>query len=150
MGFKTWFKEGIKDSMKPNAQINVLAGAEQLLPNLQSGNIACMIYKEKAPGVVKISILAQDSQLFRLVDVEWQESAKRSGGKAFLGGTTGALVGGVVGAAAGAAIGGRRRDNSKAFVYVLPMDAEPGEENEITLHIECDKATYSKLAGFRG
>ncbi|MFX3616200.1 MAG: hypothetical protein ACE3JK_01550 [Sporolactobacillus sp.] len=78
---------------------------------------------------------------YRPVSVRWSESSTRSAGTTAAGAIAGGLLGGAVGGIAGAAVGGRKLDNSKA--YVALTDAETGEE--VTLHIRCNAAQYRQI-----
>ncbi|WP_153013425.1 hypothetical protein [Heyndrickxia coagulans] len=93
------------------------------------------------PGEVLIEVGPGMKRAYVPDGIEWEESAKRSGGKAAGGAIVGTVVAGPLGGIAGAAVGGRRRDNSKAYVYLI--DPETGEE--ITLHIRCDQAQYRQI-----
>ena len=52
------------------------------------------------------------------------------------------MVAGPLGTIAGAAIGGRRRDNSKAFLYLI----NPKTQEKVMLHIRCDENNYREIA----
>ncbi|WP_010094454.1 hypothetical protein [Ornithinibacillus scapharcae] len=143
MGFKQWFKEGMKDAMKPQVELVILAGSEQLNAMFPGGFKKTQMYDE-GDGFVKIFVPGAKNIIAKLIDIEWEESAKRSAGKAAVGAIGGTLVAGPLAGVAGAAIGGRRKDNSKAFIYLMD-----DKEKEYVLHIECDKSTYTKIASMR-
>lgn len=133
MGF---FKDifSAKEFARTRINVEVLAGHPDnaRYVNICSGDNPGEVWVEVAPHVKRVYV--PDG-------IEWEESAKRSGGKAAGGAIVGTLAAGPLGGIAGAAVGGRRRDNSKAYVYLI--DPETGEE--VTLHIRCDQAKYQLI-----
>jgi hypothetical protein len=94
------------------------------------------------PGEVVLKcLLGQKAFIFD--GIEWEESGKRSGGKAAVGAIAGTLVAGPIGTTAGAAIGGRRKDTSKAVVYLIELN-DPSITHK--LHIYCNEEQYRKIA----
>ncbi|KQU22147.1 hypothetical protein ASG65_20735 [Bacillus sp. Leaf13] len=80
--------------------------------------------------VIHIPFLSKDK--WRIDGIEWEESARRSGGKP------------AVGSIAGAVVGGRLRDNSKAYVYLINSKTN----EEVSLHIRCTKKQYKEISAF--
>ncbi|WP_259544513.1 hypothetical protein MHI39_20080 [Heyndrickxia sp. FSL K6-6286] len=143
MGLKDIFK----DSLKRRVPLDILSGGNSLNlteKRLAAGIRQAIMIEGKERGEVTIQIPFLSKNVWLLDGIEWEESAKRSAGKA----ATGAIVGGVltggVGAIAGAAIGGRRRDNSKAFVYLI----NPETNEEVAIHIRCDEKQYREISSF--
>jgi len=145
VSLKTWFKEGLKDSFKEQVELEIIAGSEQLNAKFPGGFKKTQMYKE-GNGKVKIFVPGAPNIIAKLVDIEWEEKAKRSLGKGAAGTIAGGLIAGPLGAVGGAAVGGRKKDNSNAFVYLQPEDTD----DELVLHIDCDKKKYTKIASFRG
>lgn len=136
-----------KDAMKRRVSLDILAGGNDLNLTgkpMPAGIRSAVLIESDRRGevVVQIPFLSKDT--WRIDGIEWEESARRSGGKAAGGAIIGTFVAGPLGTIAGAAVGGRRRDNSKAFVYLI--NPETGEE--IGLHIRCTEKQYKEISTF--
>ncbi|SDJ75906.1 hypothetical protein [Salimicrobium halophilum] len=145
MGFKQWFVEGTKDHMKPKVELNIIAGSEKLNAKFPQGFDKTNMFKEKENGVVKIFVPGNDNIRADLKDIVWEKDAERSGGKAAAGAIGGGLVLGPLGAIGGAAVGGRKKDTSSAFLYLQPHE----EDEDMVLHVECDKKMYQQISKWR-
>jgi hypothetical protein len=141
VGLKGFFK----DAMKKRINLDILAGGNGLTEKVLPVPIktAVMIQGDQR-GEVVVQVPFASKTPFKVTGVEWEESATRSGGKAAVGAIAGTVIAGPLGTIAGAAIGGRKKDNSKAFVYLT--NSETGEE--VTLHIRCDEKTYTEINSF--
>lgn len=135
MGLKGFFK----DAMKKRVNLNILAGGNKLNENGIPVKVAVMIQGDQGGEV--LTQIGLTKTPWKLDGIEWEESATRSAGKAAVGAIIGSLAG-PVGTIAGAAIGGRKKDNSKAFVYLI----NPETNEEVTLHIRCDEKTYTEIS----
>ncbi|MFS0776273.1 hypothetical protein ABC255_09725 [Neobacillus sp. 3P2-tot-E-2] len=133
MGF---FKEFFSKENMLRTRINV-----EIIAGHPTNARYCNIASGNKPGEVFLELSAKHKTVYRPIGIEWEESSTRSAGSAAMGALAGKMVGGTVGGIAGAAVGGRKRDNSKAYVYL--EDLETGEE--VTLHIRCDEATYRQI-----
>ena len=80
----------------------------------------------------------------RIDGIEWEESARRSGGKPAAGSILGTALIGPIGTIAGAVVGGSLRDNSKAYVYLI----NPKTNEEVALYIRCTKKQYKEISAF--
>ncbi|MDR7001539.1 hypothetical protein [Neobacillus niacini] len=134
-----------KDAFKQRIELDILSGGNDL--NLTGKQIPGGIRKavmiaEDQRGIVTINIPFLSKDQWKLDGIEWEEGATRSAGKAAGGAIVGTVVAGPLGTIAGAAIGGRKRDNSKAFVYLI--NPETGEE--VTLHIRCNEKSYREIS----
>ncbi len=123
-----------KEFKRERINVEVIAGHPQGARhvNIASGD---------NPGEVLIEVGPGSRKAYTPDGLGWEESATRSGGKAAGGAIAGTLVAGPLGGIAGAAIGGRKRDNSKAYVYLI----DPESNSEVTLHIRCDEAKYRQI-----
>lgn len=139
MGLKGFFK----DAMKKRIPLDVLAGGNALTDKQLGTPIrnAVMIVGDQR-GEVVIDVPFASKTPFKLDGIEWEESATRSAGKAAGGAILGTVVAGPLGTIAGAAVGGRKKDNSKAFVYLI----NPKTGEEVTIHIRCDQKTYTEIS----
>lgn len=136
-----------KDAMKRRVSLDILAGGNDLNltgKQMPAGIRSAVLIESDQRGevVVQIPFLSKDT--WRIDGIEWEESARRSGGKAAGGAIIGTVVAGPLGTIAGAAVGGRRRDNSKAFVYLI----NPETDEEIALHIRCTEKQYKEISTF--
>lgn len=136
-----------KDAMKRRVSLDILAGGNDLNLTgkpMPAGIRSAVLIESDRRGevVVQIPFLSKDT--WRIDGIEWEESARRSGGKAAGGAIIGTFVAGPLGTIAGAAVGGRRRDNSKAYVYLI----NPATEEEIALHIRCTEKQYKEISTF--
>lgn len=137
MGIKSFFK----DAAKRRIALDILAGGNKLTDKQLGTPIkSALMIEGDQRGEVVINVPFASKIPFKLDGIEWEESARRSGGKAAVGAIVGSLAG-PVGTIAGAAIGGRRRDNSKAFIYLI----DPETNEEIAVHIKCDEKKYSEI-----
>jgi hypothetical protein len=136
---------GLKDLFKQRIPIHILSGGQALTKGnggVQSANI--MKGKEQGEIIAKVPFGGGD-YTFRFTSIEWEQSHERSAGKAAAGAIAGKMVGGTAGAIAGAAVGGKKKDTSKAFMYVT----DP-EGNEHEWHIKCDETMYRQLSALVG
>jgi hypothetical protein len=136
-----------KDAMRRKVTLEILSGGNELNltgKKMSAGIRSAVLIETDQRGevVVQIPFLSKDT--WRIDGIEWEESARRSGGKAAGGAILGTVVAGPLGTIAGAAVGGRRRDNSKAFVYLI--NPETGEE--VALHIRCNEKQYKEISAF--
>lgn len=137
-----------KNALKRRINLDILSGGNDL--NLTGKNMptgirnAVMIANEER-GKVEIQIPFLSKDIWLLDGIEWEESATRSAGKAAGGAIIGSMVAGPLGTIAGAAVGGRKRDNSKAFVYLI----NPETNEEITLHIRCTEVQYREISALQ-
>ncbi|WP_019241531.1 MULTISPECIES: hypothetical protein [Bacillus] len=130
--FKSIFAKG--EWTRTRINVEVIAGHPQgaRYVNICNGDNSGEVLIEVAPG---------NRLAYILDDIEWEEQSTRSGGKAAIGAIAGTVVAGPLGTIAGAAVGGRKRDKSKAFVYLI----NPENNEEVTLHIRCDETTYRQI-----
>jgi hypothetical protein len=141
MGFKDLFK----GAMKKRITLDILAGGNDLTAKVLPVPIKnAILIQGDQRGQVIVEVPFASKTPFVLTGIEWEESATRSGGKAAIGAIAGTVIAGPLGTIAGAAIGGRKKDNSKAFVYLT--NSETGEE--VTVHIRCDEKTYTEVNSF--
>jgi len=138
-------KFGWKDFFKARIPVDVLSGGHILTDN------------PAAPQINKVAIMKGDESRevyantlygqkpFTFIRIEWDESHTRSGGKAAVGAIAGTMVAGPLGGIAGAAIGGKKKDTSKAFLYLQDQE---GVEHAV--HIKCDEKLYKQLSAFLG
>lgn len=139
MGLKGFFK----DAMKKRIPLDILAGGNELTDKqLKVPVTKAVLIEGDQRGQVVVEVPFASKTPFVLDGIEWEESARRSGGKAAVGAVAGTLVAGPLGTIAGAAIGGRRRDNSKAFVYLI----NPETNTEVAIHIRCDQKAYTEIS----
>ncbi|KRF63388.1 hypothetical protein ASG99_04475 [Bacillus sp. Soil768D1] len=96
---------------------------------------------QRGEVVVQIPFLSKDTWIN---GIEWEESVRRSGDKAAGGAIIRTVVAGPLGTIAGAAVGGRRRDYSKAVVYLI----NPASDEEVALHIRCTEKQYKEISTF--
>jgi hypothetical protein len=134
-----------KDAFKRKINLDILLGGNDI--NLSGKEMpagirnAVMIDSgERGKVVIQVPFLTKNT--WTLDGIEWEESATRSAGKAAGGAILGTIVAGPLGTIAGAAIGGRKRDKSKAFVYLI----NPETNEEVTLHIRCDEKSYHEIS----
>lgn len=134
-----------KDAFKRRINLDILSGGNDL--NLTGKEMvvgirtAVMVETgERGKVVIQIPFLSKDTWL--LDAIEWEESATRSAGKAAGGAILGTVVAGPLGTIAGAAIGGRKRDKSKAFIYLI----NPETNDEVALHIRCSEGIYREIS----
>lgn len=122
-------------------QIKVLAGGHALTDLDEAKGVlknVALLKGDKSGEVIAVSMYGRKT--FTFDNISWERNETRSAGKAAAGAiVAGALTGGL-GAIAGAAIGGRKKDQSTAFIYLLDED---GKEHEI--HIECTKQLYTEI-----
>lgn len=135
MGLKGFFK----DAMKKRINLEILAGGQHLNEANLPVKVAVLVQGDQQGEV--FTQIGLKKTPWKLDGIEWEESATRSAGKAAVGAIVGSLAG-PVGTIAGAAIGGRKKDNSKAFVYLI----DPETNAEATLHIRCDQKTYMEVS----
>ncbi|HZH58643.1 MAG TPA: hypothetical protein VEY70_03500 [Metabacillus sp.] len=132
MGIKGFFK----DAMKKRIPIDILSGGHILNEKqLPTGIQVATIIQGEERGEVRIEVPFGSKFEYILDGIEWEESARRSGGKAAGGAIVGTLVAGPLGGIAGAAVGGRRRDNSKAFIYVYRKTKRLRNLTQYTLNV---------------
>lgn len=131
-----------KDAMKKRIPLDLLAGGNNLTDKQLGVPVSkAVLIQGDQRGQVTIQIPFASKSPFILDGIEWEESATRSAGKAAVGAIVGSLAG-PVGTIAGAAIGGRKKDNSKAFVYLI----NPETNAEVTIHIRCDQKIYTEIS----
>ncbi|MDP1417149.1 hypothetical protein Q8G35_01850 [Peribacillus simplex] len=136
-----------KDTMKRKISLDILAGGNDLNltgKEIPAGIRSAVMMESDQRGEVVINIPFLSKDKWRIDGIEWEESARRSGGKAAGGSILGAALIGPIGTIAGAVVGGRRRDNSKAYVYLM----NPKTNEEIVLHIRCTKKQYKEISAF--
>lgn len=148
-GFFSKLKDGFKELGMEQIGIKILTGGRELAEdaNEQSFSIAikdAILYRDINTNETFVKIATNKRVPYRIIDIEWEESVTRSAGKAAMGAIAGTVVAGPIGTIAGAAIGGRKRDQSRAFVYLENQDGK-----EFALHIECSKDDYTKIANMR-
>jgi len=78
---------------------------------------------------------------YEVAGIGWQESAKRSAGKAAAGAIIGGVLTGGIGLVAGAAIGGKRKDTSTAVITILDNGIQS------SIYIRCNGKQYEALTG---
>ncbi|TVX92244.1 hypothetical protein [Paenibacillus agilis] len=76
----------------------------------------------------------------KLLEIDWQESGKRSGGKAAAGAIVGTVLAPGIGTIAGAAMGGRRKDTSTA---VIALEAQG---QTYSVYVRCTAAEFKELS----
>lgn len=141
MGLKDLFK----NAMKERINVEIIAGGDALNltgKQLQFGvrNVSMMEGSGRGRVIIEIPFLSKHEWIIDGID--WEESGKRSAGKAAGGAIAGTLVAGPIGTIAGAAVGGRRKDTSKAFIYLI----NPDTNEEVRLHTRCNQDTYAKIS----
>ncbi|WP_370221977.1 hypothetical protein [Cytobacillus sp.] len=136
---------GWKDIFKVRIPITVLAGGQILTDKKLAVPIQSVNFSQgKNPGEIVANVPFAGEKVFNFTNIEWEESHSRSAGKAAAGAIIGSVAG-PVGTIAGAALGGKKKDTSKAFMYLVDQE---GQEHRV--HIKCDEKTYVQLASFIG
>ncbi|WP_176586314.1 hypothetical protein [Priestia megaterium] len=135
-----------KELFRSRIPIQILSGGHVLTDKQIPVPItSASIIKGDNPGEVITEVPFADKKRWHIVNIEWEESSTRSAGKAAAGAIAGTVVAGPIGTIAGAAMGGKKKDTSKAFVYLV------GEDNvEHALHIRCDQKQYTQIASYIG
>ncbi|MFL7944501.1 hypothetical protein ACKA0G_29030 [Priestia megaterium] len=135
-----------KELFRSRIPIQILSGGHVLTDKQIPVPItSASIIKGDNPGEVITEVPFADKKRWHIVNIEWEESSTRSAGKAAAGAIAGTVIAGPIGTIAGAAMGGKKKDTSKAFVYLV------GEDNvEHTLHIRCDQKQYTQIASYIG
>lgn len=133
-----------KEMFRSRVPIQILSGGHVLTDKhipvpIRNANLV----KGDKPGEVITELPFADKKRWHLVNIEWEESSTRSAGKAAAGAIAGTVVAGPIGTIAGAAMGGKKKDTSKAFVYLVDEDGE-----EHALHIRCDQKQYVQIASY--
>jgi hypothetical protein len=134
---------GLKDLFKQRIPVYIMSGGQALTKG-NGGVQSVNILKGKEQGEIIAKVPFGEDYHFKFTDIKWEQSHERSAGKA----AAGAIIGSVAGTAgtiAGAAIGGKKKDTSKAYMYVTDS-----EENEHEWHIKCDEAMYRQLSALVG
>lgn len=131
-----------KDALRRRVYLDILAGGAGISKHGIAVKKAALVEGDERGRV--FTTIARELTPWILDGVEWEESATRNVGKAAGGAIIGTVVAGPLGTIAGAAIGGRKRDNSKAFVYLI----NPESNEEITLHIRCNESEYRQISSF--
>jgi hypothetical protein len=135
---------GLKDLFKQRIPILIMSGGQALTKgNGGATSVNIMKGKEQGEIIAKVPLGGGDFT-FRFTNIEWEESHTRSAGKAAVGAIVGSVAG-PVGTIAGAAVGGKKKDTSKAFMYVTDLE---GHEHQ--WHIKCDETMYRQLSGLLG
>ena len=127
---------------RPRVTVKVLAGGH-VLTDVEEGKSMVnriAIMKGREPGEVEIGTLF-GRKFFKFSRITWERSSERNIGKAAGGAIAGTLIAGPLGTIAGAAIGGKKKDTSTAYVYLID---ENGTEHEV--HIACNKDQYKQIA----
>lgn len=139
MGF---LKNAFKDAMKPRVDIKIIAGGHVLTDKELNVPIKnATLFKGEEKGTVVSQIPFGDKKPFTFKGISWEPASSRSAGKAAAGAIAGTLAAGPLGTIAGAAVGGKKKDESTAFLTLVDRE---GIEHEI--HIECTKQQYSQIA----
>ncbi|MFL0475608.1 hypothetical protein ACH0CI_26870 [Priestia sp. 179-F W1.4 NHS] len=135
-----------KEIFRSRIPIQILSGGHVLTDKQIPVPITSVsLVKGDNPGEVITEVPFADKKRWHLVNIEWEESSTRSAGKAAAGAIAGTVIAGPIGTIAGAAMGGKKKDTSKAFVYLV------GEDNvEHALHIRCDQKQYTQIASYIG
>jgi hypothetical protein len=128
-----------KNAFKRRINLDILSGGQYLNEHSIPVKVAVLVEGDQRGEV--FTQIGLTKTPWKLDGIEWEESATRSAGKAAGGAIVGTLVAGPLGTIAGAAIGGRKRDNSKAFVYLI----NPETNEEVTLHIRCTESQYREI-----
>lgn len=135
-----------KELFRSRVPIQILSGGHVLTDkHIPVPITSASIAKGDKPGEVFTYIPFGSKLTWKLRGIEWEESATRNAGKAAAGAIAGTLVAGPIGTIAGAAMGGKKKDTSKAFVYLI---GEDGKEH--ALHIRCDQKQYTQIASYLG
>jgi hypothetical protein len=133
-----------KEIFRSRVPIQILSGGHVLTDKQIPVPItSASLVKGDNPGEVITEVPFADKKRWYLVNIEWEESSTRSAGKAAAGAIAGTVVAGPLGGIAGAAMGGKKKDISKAFVYLV---GEDGVEH--ALHIRCDQKQYVQIASY--
>lgn len=137
---------GWKELFRQRIQLDILSGGHVLTDKHIPVPIRnTSLVKGDKPGEVITELPFADKKRWQLARIEWAKSGQRSAGKAAGGAIAGSLVAGPLGGIAGAAVGGRRKDTSKAFVYLVGEDGV-----ECKLHIHCDQKQYVMISAMLG
>jgi len=135
-----------KELFRQRVAVKILSGGHNLSKvALPTPIVNASIAKGDKPGEVFTYTAFGGKLAWKLAGVEWEESATRNAGKAAGGAIAGTIVAGPLGGIAGAAVGGRRKDTSKAYVYLV---GEDGVEH--ALHIHCDQKQYVMISAMLG
>lgn len=130
-----------RELFRKRVQIKVLSGGHALTDLDEAKGIlknVALLKGDKSGEVIAVSMYGRKTFTFKRIS--WERNESRSAGKAAAGAiVAGALTGGL-GAIAGAAIGGRKKDNSTAFIYLLD-----DLDEEVEIHIECTKQLYTEI-----
>lgn len=132
----------LKEFFRPRVPVKVLAGGH-VLTDVEEGKALVnrmAIMKGREPGEVEIATLF-GRKFFKFSRITWERSSERNIGKAAGGAIAGTLIAGPLGTIAGAAMGGKKKDTSTAYVYLID---ESGTEHEV--HIACNEDQYKQIA----
>lgn len=138
MSFMDKVKEGLKESIAKKITLELAAGYK----NIKGKEVD--VLKGSSPHHLKFktSGLMGTTVEYEIIGISWQESAKRSAGKAAAGAIIGsALTGGLGAIATGAAIGGRRKDTSTAVITFMDNGVQG------TIYVRCNGKEYAELTG---
>ena len=129
-----------KNAFKRRINLDIISGGQFLNEHAIPVKVAVLVEGDQRGEV--FTQIGLTKTPWKIDGIEWEESSTRSAGKAAGGAIVGTLVAGPLGTIAGAAIGGRKRDNSKAFVYLI----NPETNEEVALHIRCSESQYREIA----
>ncbi|MEK4538516.1 hypothetical protein NST21_24880 [Peribacillus sp. FSL K6-1552] len=133
--------------MKRKISLDILAGGNDLNltgKEIPAGICSAVMMESDKRGEVVIHIPYLSKDKWRIDGIEWEESARRREGKAAGGSILGTALIGPIGTIAGAVVGGRLRDNSKAYVYLI----NPKTNEEVGLYRRCTKKQYKEISAF--
>ncbi|CAM4109421.1 hypothetical protein [Mesobacillus thioparans] len=151
MGFKNFMaklsdqmKSDIKQASRKKVDVEILFGGHIVLDKKIPNKIkkATLIEGDNPGEIIVKSLYGQKPFVFDGID--WAESSTRNGGKAAVGAIAGTLVAGPLGTIAGAALGGKKKDTSKALIFLYELDKEQSKPHE--LHIVCNEDKYREIA----
>lgn len=131
-----------KQVFRARVPVSVLSGGHVLTDNDQGKGMVnkISVMKGRESGEVEIATLF-GQKFFKFARISWEQHGSRSAGKAATGAILGTVVAGPLGTIAGAAIGGKKKDTSTAYLYLVD---EEGVEHEV--HIQCSKEQYTQIS----
>lgn len=143
MGFKDKFKEMVQEAKEQAAKgpkkkitLELVAGYKTI-----KGKEVTLIQGDEPRKITFTTGIFCVPVQYEVIGIDWQESAKRSAGKAAAGAIIGGVLTGGIGLVAGAAIGGKRKDTSTAVITVLDNGVEG------SFYVRCNGKQYEELTG---
>ncbi|NIK67951.1 hypothetical protein [Paenibacillus sp. BK720] len=128
--FKDDYKKKVNEGLMKTIKLDYIGG----MPDVKGKEIVIAQH----PDTKYTTVNKKEGQL---LGIDWQESGKRSAGKAAAGAIIGSLAG-PIGTVAGAAIGGRRKDSSTAILSV-EVDGQ-----QYSVYVRCSEDEFKTISNF--